>query len=65
MSVNDAIITKTGQVIQTHPDDNIIATKSLGGMGGMTIVIQGDNYGVNADAIAKSLFDKLRKKIVT
>ena len=30
-SVNDAIITKDGQVIQTHPDDNLYAFKSLGG----------------------------------
>lgn len=27
-SVNDAIITKTGKVIKTNPDDNIIATKN-------------------------------------
>jgi hypothetical protein len=33
-SVNDAIITKTGQVIKTHPDDTIIATKTPGSMGG-------------------------------
>jgi hypothetical protein len=32
--VNDAIITKTGQVIKTHPDDTIIATKTPGSMGG-------------------------------
>ncbi len=27
--VHDAIITKDGKVIQTHPDDNIIATKNI------------------------------------
>lgn len=40
--VNDAIITKSGQVIQTHPDDNIIATKTMpalsaAGAGGMAL----------------------------
>jgi len=29
--VNDAIITKTGEVVQTHPDDNIFITKSSQG----------------------------------
>ena len=62
--INDAIITPQG-TFNTHPDDYIIATKdpsSLGG-NGMTIVIQGDNYGINADDIAKSLYNRLRKKI--
>jgi len=31
--VNDAIITKNGQVIETHPDDNIIATKMFPSLG--------------------------------
>jgi len=44
--VNDAIITKTGKVIETAPDDNIVATKqdfgtgstpSFGGGGGVSI----------------------------
>lgn len=42
-SVNDAIITKSGQVVETHPDDNMFITKSstgfappgsMGGSGG-------------------------------
>jgi uncharacterized protein YukE len=32
--VNDAIITKTGQVVQTDPDDTIIAAKQITGGGG-------------------------------
>lgn len=32
-SVNDAIITKNGDVIETHPDDNIYAFKQLPGGG--------------------------------
>ncbi len=41
VSVNDAIITKQGQVIQTHPDDYLIATKTpgyLGGGGGRVVI---------------------------
>lgn len=34
ISVNDAIITKQGQVIQTHPDDYLLATKTPGALGG-------------------------------
>lgn len=37
--VNDAIITKTGEVVQTHPDDYIIATKNPGALGGKNISI--------------------------
>jgi len=32
--VNDAIITKTGRVIRTNPNDTIIATQNPGGIGG-------------------------------
>jgi tape measure domain-containing protein len=46
-SVNDAIITKTGKVIKTHPDDNLIATKadpmSGGGAGGSNLTIENIN----------------------
>jgi phage-related protein len=44
VKINDAIITKTGQVIQTDPDDTIIAAKQImgggkNGKGGSTINI--------------------------
>jgi hypothetical protein len=46
--VNDAIISPRGDIISTHPDDYIIATKTpekLGnGKGGVTVVIQGGTY---------------------
>jgi hypothetical protein len=45
--VNDAIITPSGQVIQTSPQDYLFATKnpgSIGGGGGVTVYIQGGNY---------------------
>lgn len=40
-SVNDAIITKTGDVIHTHPDDNIIATKN-----NPTMMMEGGSNGM-------------------
>jgi hypothetical protein len=42
--VHDAIITKTGQVIRTDPDDNIYAKK--GGMGG-TVNMNFGNFTFN------------------
>lgn len=45
--VNDAVIAPGGNVISTHPDDYLIATKdpsSLGGGGGLTININGGTY---------------------
>lgn len=45
--VNDAVVAPGGNVISTHPDDYIIATKdpsSLGGAGGLTININGGTY---------------------
>lgn len=43
MNVNDAIVTKDGRVIQTNPNDSIIATQNPGGMGGTKII---NFYGV-------------------
>jgi phage-related protein len=44
--VNDAVVSPSGNIISTHPDDYIIATKdpsSLGG-GGTVVNIMGGNY---------------------
>jgi len=38
--VNDAVITPNGQVIQTHPDDYLFATKTPGSMGGGSVIVQ-------------------------
>lgn len=47
-NVNDAVISPNGNVISTHPDDYLIATKdpsSLGGAGsGLTVNINGGTY---------------------
>ncbi|MCK5624943.1 phage tail tape measure protein [Candidatus Pacearchaeota archaeon] len=65
-SVGDAILRPDGSIVKTHPQDTLIATKTPGGMGGLTIIIQ-DNViqGVDAQDIADSLQDKLNNKIST
>lgn len=56
--VDDFILSK-GKLIETNPNDTIVGSKSgFGGMG-TTIIIQGDNYGVDGAAIAEALQDKL------
>lgn len=46
LGINDGIV-QNGQIITTHPDDYIVATKdpaSLGGKGGIVVNINGGNY---------------------
>jgi len=69
-SVNDAIISPKGDIITTHPDDFLIATKNpaalAGGGGGVNVVINYpfvlDRNGGDmlADVISQSLRNKLR-----
>lgn len=64
--VNDAIITPGGKVIETDPNDYLIATKTpgdLGNGGGLNLYIYGDIYGAEARDISKALYNELRKKI--
>lgn len=51
--VNDAIITKDGKIIQTHPQDNIIATKS-----GLS-----NNYNININAVIRNDRDITKMKM--
>ena len=54
-------ISRPGQApVSFSSSDTIVGTKE--GIG-TTIIINGDNYGVNADAIARSLQDKLYRRI--
>lgn len=62
--VNDAVISPSGQVVSTSPDDWLIATKTpgqLGGGGGITVNIMGGNY-LSQDA-AQMLGDKLIEQL--
>ena len=63
-SVNDAIISPKGDIISTHPDDYIIATKTpetLGGKGGVVINISGTflNDRQAASRMAKEIMQQL------
>lgn len=57
---NDMIITKTGKVIKTHPDDNIIATK--GGVGGNTNINISVNGFVGSESQLASVIEKVMYK---
>lgn len=61
--VNDAIITKTGQVIETSPDDNIFASKGGFGGGGISIEISGNIYGTDPKDLSQALAKELGKKL--
>ena len=62
--VGDAIIRPNGQIIETSPQDTLIATKTPGAMGGLTVIIEGNNiYGTDPDDIAEALNDKLKTMI--
>lgn len=45
-SVDDAIITNSGKVIKTNPNDTLIATQTPGSMGGQTVI---NFYGMTMD----------------
>ncbi len=63
--VQDFVVTKSGEVLKTSPNDYLFGTKNpeaLGG-GGMTIIIEGNVYGTNPDEMAKALWDRIRRKI--
>ena len=63
-SVNDAIITPSGQVIQTNPQDYLIATKNPGALGGggsnITVNIQGNADRNVVDEIVRRIQQELR-----
>jgi hypothetical protein len=60
--VNDAIITKKGQIIETSPDDNIMAFKGNSPGGAGINVSIGNVYGMNPNDIAKALQKELVRK---
>lgn len=63
--VDDAIISPKGDIITTHPNDYLIATKNpseLGGGGGVTIVIS-DNSFMGDEDMAERVGDMLLKKL--
>jgi hypothetical protein len=62
MTVGDAIIRPNGQVIETDPRDTLIATKNGFG-GGVTVIIEGDVFGLDAEEISRALKKELSNKL--
>lgn len=54
IGVNDAVIAPNGNIISTHPDDYLIATKNPGSLGGGGIVVN-----VYGDVSGQELVDKV------
>ncbi|PJZ57882.1 LIC12611 family phage tail protein [Leptospira barantonii] len=46
-NVNDALITKHGEIVKFHPDDNVVAVKDLGVLGGSKQNRSGGGISVN------------------
>jgi len=61
--VGDAIIRPNGQIIRTDPNDTLIASKNGGAGGGITVIIEGNIYGVDADDVANALQKQLSKRL--
>jgi hypothetical protein len=59
---DDVLITKTGEVHEFNPNDNIIATKNGLGIGG-TFNINISINALDASSIDRSLIDKLTSQI--
>lgn len=65
-TVNDAIITKDGQVINTHPDDNLYAFKALpgGGKGGGSNVVVHNYSGAQVQTQEKTGANGQRELVI-
>jgi hypothetical protein len=63
-SVNDALITSKGDVIQFHPDDNILAFKDGAKVGGKNITIH-NTFNISGsgdpDRVAELIMKKIEK----
>jgi len=62
-SVNDAIISPSGEIISTAPDDYLIATKDPNSLGGGITVYIDKVQGVDADEISDMLARRLALEI--
>jgi len=64
VSVDDAIISPSGEIITTNPNDYLIATQDPGSLGGTGITIYIDKVqGVDADEISDMLARRLALEI--
>jgi hypothetical protein len=61
-SVNDALITSKGDVIQFHPDDNILAFKDGAKLQGKGVVIN-NTFNINGNGDPDRIAEEIMKKI--
>ena len=59
-SVNDALITKRGDIVKFHPDDNIMAFKGNGPKGNISVNIIVNGAG-DPDRVAELIMKKIEK----
>ena len=63
VQVSDALITKAGQIVKFHPDDNILAFKGNGGMKGDTNVTINVNGAGDPERVAELILRKINTKV--
>lgn len=62
--LNDFIVTKSGKIIETNPNDNLIGVQDMGSLGGGQVVVNIDKiYGVDAEDISRALQKRLNDLI--
>lgn len=61
-SVNDALITSKGDVIQFHPDDNILAFKDGSKVGGKNVTIH-NTFNISGNGDPDRIAEEIMKKI--
>jgi hypothetical protein len=62
VQVNDALITNKGEVIQFHPDDNILAFKGNGPKGSTNVTINVNGAG-DPERVAELILKKINTKV--
>lgn len=63
MPAPNGIIYLNDFILKPNVQDVIVGSKNGKGLGGMTIIIEGDNYGVDANEIATALAKKMSRSI--
>jgi len=65
IGISDAIITPSGQVIQTDPADYLIATKNPGSLGGGSVIININNPTVRDDRDIDIIIERFKREMET
>ena len=63
IALNDFIVRPGGKIIKPSAQDTIIGTKNPNGMGGTTIILNGNIYGTDPDEMMEAFQKELNTKI--